>query len=235
MAAEPIAIAPDEEWIWEDAIYPSAWLGMLAGAKLAWESLSRVVCCQSAALGGMGRRGKLAAQYHVYNASTVLIRQVFAGSAPESVHTQAPGLDAQGMDQLGTHRRTRFLWCNAATGAVSESYPKPPKNGQGVHLPPNLTVYRQEGGAQLPPGRYLYFLYGGAMSPRALLNLVAAERELNAGVVAHSAWPSFVRAKLAGMRRSYGLLEAWRWWQAYELYLDGEATLGLRFIDLLRM
>jgi hypothetical protein len=35
----------EEEWLWEDAIYPTAWLGMLSGAKLAWDSLSRVIFC----------------------------------------------------------------------------------------------------------------------------------------------------------------------------------------------
>lgn len=222
---------PGEDWLWEEAVYPRAWMLLMAAARLGWESFSRAICCRAVAV-----RGKLAAQYTVYNANAVLLRKLFdAGSGGASEHTQVAGTDSLAADPFGTHRRTRFLFCHAKTGLVSERYPSGSSGGSHVHLPPNLTVYRQEGGAQLAPGRHLYFLYGASLSARALVNLVATERELNAGHIASNAWISFVRAKLASTRRTYGLLDAWRWLKAYELYFEGEAAFGLRLFDLFRL
>jgi hypothetical protein len=178
-------------------------------------------------------QGKLAAQYSVYYPNATLLRKSFVGATSE--HTHVPGTDSGQADQLGTLRKTRFLFCNAASGALSDSYPKTTSH-QGVHMPPNLTAYRQEGGAQLASGRHVYFLYGASLGKRALVNLVATERELNSGSISGiGVWASFVRVKLTGIKRAYGLLEAKRWHAAYELYFEGDVELGLRFLDLVRM
>lgn len=223
----------EEEWIWEDAVYPAAWLAMLSGVRLAWDSWSRVILC-GCGTGSMLHpivRGKLSAQYSVYYPNAALLRKSFSG--PGSEQTQVAGTDSSHADMLGTVRKTRFLFCNAASGALSDSYPRTAT--QHVHMPPNLTAYRQEGGAQLIGGRHVYFLYGSSLGQRALINLVATERELNSGAISGEAWVSFVRVKLAGVKRTYGLLEARRWHAAYELYFEGDVNIGLRFLDLVRM
>jgi len=227
----------EEEWIWEDAVYPAAWLAMLSGARLAWDSLSRTILCGCGAGSALHQvvRGKLSAQYSVYYPNAALLRKNFSGPGSES--TCVAGTDSPHADQLGTLRKTRFLFCNAASGALSDTYPRTAAAhaAQHVHMPPNVTAYRQEGGAQLIGGRHVYFLYGASLAQRALINLVATERELNSGAVSGAAWVSFVRVKLSGIKKAYGLLEARRWHAAYELYFEGDVDIGLGFLDLVRM
>lgn len=160
--------------------------------------------------------GKLSAQSAVYYVNMEVMRKVFR-----------EGYGASGLplavteDQLGNAWRSCFLYCDTSTGAVRDQQQAVRTAAAveaAIHLPPNLTVYRQERGVQLVKGAALYFCYAARLHDQACVNLVATERELNAGVT--SDWSTYVRVKLTNVKRTYGFLEARRWLQAYQTYFE---------------